>query len=316
MSIKVGALFRLFVSVALIVFVLSRAELAVVGETIVAADAFLILLAFLCFFVSNAFSVARWRIMLAAHGTKPSFGYLYSSFMIGVFFNQILPTTVGGDVARYHYTSGAGRGKAFSAVFMDRVFGVVSLAMFTFAGLVFTRRLGAVPDRILEAVALLLALGVVAITVIFLLPEAEFERIRRLYRFLPAKLATFVDKTFAAFAAYRGRRDVVFAALGLSLLLQCIVVLHYYLIGHALDLGIPLYAYVYIVPVAVIIMMLPISINGIGVRESVFALLLGAHGAGTSATLAFSWIVYGLILVHGLVGGVVFAFARRTRSTP
>ena len=315
MSIKAGSLFRLFVSVALIAFVLSRAELAVVGETIVTADPFFILLAFLSFFVSNACSVARWQIMLAAHGTKPGFGYLYSSFMIGVFFNQILPTTVGGDVARYHYTSGVGRGKAFSAVFMDRVFGVVSLAMFAFAGLVFTRRFSVVPDRIIEPVALLLALGVVAITVIFLLPQAQFERIRRLYRLLPAKLANFVDKTFSAFAAYRGRRDVVFAALGLSLLLQCVVVTHFFLISQALDLEVPFYAYVYIVPVAVIIMMLPISINGIGVRESVFALLLGAHGAGTSETLAFSWISYGLILVHGLVGGIVFAVVRRTRST-
>ena len=307
------SILRFAVSAALIAYVLSRAEIGAVAEMITAADPVLVGVAFLSYFLGYVFSVARWGVLLQAHGSRPRFGYLYSSFMIGMFFNQILPTTVGGDVARYHYTSGVGRGAAFSSVFMDRVFGVVSLMMFAFGGLVFAQRFGEVSQQIFEAVSILLALGLIAIAVVFLLTHEQLEKLKSMYRFLPGGFVNFGDKALGVFDAYRGRRDVVLKALLLSLLLQCVVVLHYYLVGRALGLPVPIYGYVYIVPVAIVIMMLPISINGIGVRESVFAILLGTYGVETSEAVAFSWIVYGLILVQGLIGGVVFASVRRNR---
>ena len=309
-----ASLLRLLVSVGLIAWLVSRAELASVAETIVTANPYLVVVAFLSYFVGYVFSVTRWSALLSAHGVRAGFGYLYSSFMIGMFFNQILPTTVGGDFARYHYTSNLGRGAAFSAVLMDRVFGVVSLMIFAFAGIVFAERFDAIPSGIFGAVAGLLGLGLGAIAVIFLLPAAQLERLRRLYSFLPRKLTDFFDKILDVFSVYRGQRNLLLWALLLSLMLQCVVVGHYYVVGLALGFDVPFYGYAYIVPIAIVIMMLPISINGIGVRESTFALLLATYGVQSSEALAYSWVVYGLILIHGLIGGLVFAAVRRARA--
>ena len=134
--------------------------------------------------------------------------------------------------------------------------------------------------------------------------------LRRAGLILPLAARGHFDRLLSAFAAFRGRHDVVLAALCWSLLLQCVVVAHYYAIGLALGFDVPLYAYAFIVPIATVVMALPISINGIGVREGVFGYLLGFYGVETSASLAFAWVAYALLLATGLLGGIVFAAVR------
>ena len=123
-------------------------------------------LAFASYFVGYAVSVARWRVLLAVQGIRPRFSYLYWSFMIGVFFNQLLPTTIGGDVARYQYTAAGGRGAALSAVLLDRVFGTVSLMVFAMAGLALACSGNeTLPQGLLRPVAALLVVGLLILGV-------------------------------------------------------------------------------------------------------------------------------------------------------
>jgi hypothetical protein len=60
----------------------------------------------------------------------------------------------------------------------------------------------------------------------------------------------------------------------------------------------------------------PVSVNGIGLRESVFALFFGFFGLDLTQALAFSWLIYGQILLQGLVGGVVYATRRESMRQP
>ncbi len=166
-----GYVLRLGVSALLIAWMLGRAELSRVGDVLRAADAMLIALAFASYFVGYAVSVARWRVLLAVQGIRPRFSYLYWSFMIGVFFNQLLPTTIGGDVARYQYTAAGGRGAALSAVLLDRVFGTVSLMVFAMAGLALAlARQRDIAAGLLRPVAALLVVGLLILVFAFLLP--------------------------------------------------------------------------------------------------------------------------------------------------
>lgn len=311
-------LLRLGVSAALITWVVVHADLGQVGAVLRGANLALIGVALASYFVGYVASVMRWRTLLAAHDVRPGFGYLYASFMIGMFFNQLLPTTVGGDLARYQYTAGSGRAAALGAVLLDRVFGGVSLMLFASVGLALAARGSALPEGLPQAVAALLGVGLLALALAFVAPAALLERARRGVAFLPSFARALVDKLGGAFAAFRGRYDVVLAALLWSLALQCVVVAHYYLVGLALGLAVPLQAYAFIVPVALIIMMVPISINGIGVRESVFAYLLGLYGVDLATSLVFAWVIYAMVLAQGLLGGAVFAVvrARRRETAP
>jgi uncharacterized protein (TIRG00374 family) len=236
--------------------------------------------------------------------------------MIGVFFNQLLPTTIGGDVARYQYTAASGRGAALSAVLLDRVFGTVSLMLFAIVGLTLAQGNESLSHTVLRTVAVMMAIGVLVLGFAFLLPGSALGLLRRAVLMIPHRLRGPFDKLLAAFSAFRGRHDVALAALGWSLVLQCIVVGHYYAAGLALRLDVPLEAYVFIVPLATVVMALPISINGIGVREGILGYLLGLYGVDPSASLVFAWVLYVMLLAHGVLGGAVFMMLKARHRGP
>src|SRR5690606_28322746 len=81
----------------------------------------------------------------------------------------------------------------------------------------------------------------------------------------------------------------------------------------ALSLGLPVLFlnYFLIIPAALLVMMAPVSINGIGLREGAFAFFFGLFGVGRAEAVAFAWIAYGLLLIQGLLGGLVYAFRRQ-----
>ena len=302
-----GYVLRLGVSASLIAWMLGRAELSRVGDVLRAADAMLIAVAFASYFVGYMVSVARWRVLLAAQGIRPRFSYLYWSFMIGVFFNQLLPTTIGGDVARYQYTAAGGRGAALSAVLLDRVFGTVSLMLFVDRGAGVGAWKRDVAAGTAETCCGAAGRRGADTWVRFPATGAASSLLRRGVLLLPRGARGPFEKLLGAFAAFRGRHDVAFAALGWSLVLQCVVVGHYYLAGLALGIDVPLGAYVLVVPLATVVMALPISINGIGVREGILGYLLGLYGVDPSTSLVFAWVLYAMLLGQGLLGGVVFA---------
>ncbi len=107
---------------------------------------------------------------------------------------------------------------------------------------------------------------------------------------------------------------MLLSALLLSVVFQAATVIHYYLIAAALNLPISLLAFFVIVPLAIIIMMLPVSINAIGLREGAFVFFFASYGVSTERAVAFAWLVYGTVLLLGIVGGVVYAL--RSESPP
>ena len=82
------------------------------------------------------------------------------------------------------------------------------------------------------------------------------------------------------------------------------------LIAWALGIGIRFYVMFLIVPLALFFMMLPVSINGIGLRESVFVFLFGLFAVSSEQAIAFCWVSFAMILVQGVIGGTVFALRR------
>jgi hypothetical protein len=99
-------------------------------------------------------------------------------------------------------------------------------------------------------------------------------------------------------------------ALVLSMLLQVNVIIHYYLIALALGLSLPFYSFFLIIPLATVIMMVPISVNAIGIRENVFAFFFAPFGILVPQAVAFAWLAYGMVLIQGVLGGIVYGLRR------
>lgn len=246
--------------------------------------------------VSQAVSARRWQLFAFELRFERTVPQLLSYYLIGMYFNLLLPTSVGGDVIRAWYlNAGAGRRlAAFASVFLERFSGLlVLIAVACLAVLLSPRTL---PWWIPCAVWAIGGGAVCGLAATPLLTR---------WRLVPARrreqLRDLLD-------ALHSPRTLARATL-LSIFVQCANVVVVWMIGVGLDAPVPVGYYFVFVPMVSLLTLLPVSVNGMGVREGGVALFL-AHlpgvPEGTAVTLAFLWFASGAAV--SLVGGAVYLF--------
>lgn len=302
---RIGTILRVAVSAALIAWILRRAPLGEVLDAFRSADLRFVLLAVVLSPLGYWSSVSRWRLLIRSQGGDATFWFLVRSFVVGIFFNNLLPSTIGGDAIRAYDTSrsGVGRAAAVAIVVVDRFIGLLALMLFAGVGLLLS---GHLTDRVPALYGWVaggaLAMGLIA--ALLFLPSRRAPD-------LLARLGPRFKKVSDAIFAFQGKGAVLAQAFGWSLFLQTLVVLNGWALAKALHVPIPLPYFFVIVPVAVFVMMIPVSINAIGVRENVWAFFFTAFGVASAKGVAVAWLDYGLVLIHALVGGAIYAWSRR-----
>lgn len=280
-------------------------------------------------------SAWRWQVLLRARGLHFSTGYLSRVFVLGLFFCKLLPTSIGGDVMRIAYTARPGRtAEAFSATFLDRLIGFVSLtflavasALALFAGRGLWREKLVIRETPSGPLALRgdlmfgLLLGALALLVLLTLALLS-DRLHRFFsrtvgriRFL--RIGRLFDSAFAAVKSFRNH----FGALALSFLsglgVQAALSFSWFHAARAISGTVPLVYYLILIPLLNIVVNIP-SIGGLGVREvSYVALFTQPWLAGALApdrALAAALLFLALDLVFALAGGLLFAFMRRPQA--
>ena len=272
----------------------------------------LLVLAFVLNFVGFAISITRWKLLLAAQGIVAGYGYLLRSYMSAIFFNNVLPSTIGGDSVRAYDSWRLGRSKsrAVAVIFTDRFLGMLALMSFAGVAVFLAQRLAAGVPLLRLWLALAAAAMLAVVWVVLVAPARVAGWLARIPLPGAALLARFAEKVATAFSAFRGNPQVLRRGFLLSLLLQTNVVVHYYLIGRALDFPVPFHTFFLIIPLSLAVMAIPISINAIGLRENIFAFFFGAYAVTTAEAVAFAWLAYGIAVIHGLMGGIVYASRR------
>lgn len=302
---------KVAVSIGLLVFLISKADidLASLRASLAKTDPTFVLLALLTPYIGNLITSTRWKGLLAVQGVDIPHGVLFRSCMVAIFFNQIMPGTIGGDVIRIYdsWKGGATKAVAISTIIVDRVLGLFALAIFAVLGLYFVR--GSLPEygsMPLVVVAMAFGLGGF-IAMVFSPLRFMVDVARAIYTRLPGPFSKFFGKVDRSVEPFRGQHSSLVRAVVLSLVLQLNVVLLHYLLGRAIGIELGYFEYFYIVSVALFVMLIPISINGIGVRESIFVYMLGSVGVPQSDALLLSLLTFAVFLVHGIVGGLVLA---------
>jgi uncharacterized protein (TIRG00374 family) len=304
------------ISIALIVWIVSGADLAEVFESAKQVHVGWLLFAASLQLLGPWLTAIRWKWMLNSQGFHPTLMYLYKSCLVAVFFKQFMPSILGGDTIRGYdvWKSGANKGLAVTSVVVDRLIGLVALASFAVVALAFLH------GPLIENAPGIQFWAFAALASTMLVTWAMFAQNETIHEWLawgiaklPRLLGGKINKVYGTLSAYRGHYRTLIKAFLLSIVLQTKVVVFYYAIGRALGLEIGFENWFVIVPVAIFIMLAPISINGVGLRESVFTFLLAeVFTATNSQALAFAWIEYGIFLFFGLAGGLVYAARRST----
>jgi uncharacterized membrane protein YbhN (UPF0104 family) len=202
----------------------------------------------------------------------------------------------------------AQRSAPMTSVVVDRLLGLFVLTLFALVSLPFASQL---TSRTPGLPLLVVGGGGALLVVAWSIFSAAYSgTLLRLLSKLPAALAAPASRVFGAFGAYRGQTAAFVRAFGWSFLLQSNVILFYVVIARAFGFDIPVIDFFLIVPLVLYVMMVPITVNGIGLRENMFALFFVAYGIGNSDAIAFAWLAYFGGLLYGIFGAAVYVLRR------
>jgi len=268
---------------------------------------------FILYFLSISLLCLRWKYLLRAWDISQHFTTLFSWIMTGLFLNNFLPGSLGGDVYRL-YAGGRDTGKVkgvAATIFYERVLSYGSLA--TWGLIVLSTRADLAADwlfwLLLGGVFLLLA-GIIAVSTM-----PAFGRFAEIIveRVAPARKLRLDDwlESFQFKVRHPGRLTGILLA---SLLIQFADVFSFRVVAAAIQLPVKMSDLLLFVPLLYLAILLPLSVNGIGVRESVFVIFASSWGISSADAVAFSLTVFALNLAGSLVGGIIYWFDRPTRA--
>jgi uncharacterized membrane protein YbhN (UPF0104 family) len=259
-----------------------------------------------------AVSAWRWRVLIETQQVTCSLAQLGGSFLVATFFNNFLPSNIGGDVIRIADTAPAmsSRTRAAGVVLIDRGLGLVALILVAAAGSLAAHRNGVdIPGSQYLWIALVAAVGT-ALPVLFA-PHLLFDALKPLRRMLKsAWLDERVERLADLFARLNGQPVAIAQAFLGALGVQLILVMFYVAIAHGLAIPLTITGALLIIPVSLVVQMVPLSINGFGVREAVFTYFFNKLGLSVEAALALSLISTATIAVFSLSGGLLFLLRR------
>ncbi|HET6266258.1 MAG TPA: lysylphosphatidylglycerol synthase transmembrane domain-containing protein [Acidobacteriota bacterium] len=273
-----------------------------------------ILLAGALHIIGLLLSAYRWQILLAAQHIEAPFWDLLKSYLIGGFFNNFLPTRVGGDVYRLidskRYSGSLLRPAA--VIVVERLSGIYGLLLIGVTAVAFYPRFEEVKPLAMALFALTIG-GFLAI-LIFYGSESFGLWLKRMIGKLPAKISAKLLSIFESFWYFSRSKGTVFYAFVLGILLQLNVILYYFFIAQGLRMNISLQEASIVMPILICIQLLPLTPNGVGVREFSYIYLMKPFGVSEAQAVAFSFWDYILTFAYGLIGGILFLFQRKDRK--
>jgi uncharacterized membrane protein YbhN (UPF0104 family) len=259
---------------------------------------------------TSPFAALRWHIVLGAETTSPGPWTLLKIGLVGLFFNQVLPSGVGGDAVRAWrcHRLGISVAAAIRSLVLDRVSGYVVMVVLFAAGLPVLLHI--LPDvRQRYGVVLLLGAALCGLLALFLIDYLPWGLLR--FR-LVAELAGLSREGRRLF----GRPARLGALTGLSVATVGLTIVASMLVAESLGVDLSFCSWVVIVPPVTLIQLVPVSLAGWGVRELGFVVVLAGFGVPAEAALAASVLIGLCMIVVGLPGGLLWLTGRDiTRAT-
>lgn len=303
---------KLLVSAGLLAFFFSRIDLGLFVQIIAAADLKYVAVALIIYLATQMLSALRWMALARPLGFTPPLTELASYYFIGMFFNLFAPGTVGGDISKVYYLARGGAGekdqgwataimRSTISVVADRAIGMLVLVWLGAAGLMLfpDYAVPAVARSVTYALALGLAVGGLLLPLVV--------------RLLPRGGSPLVAKLRMALESYGAGVWAIPLALAYSTVVHLVQAWMHIFMGRALGVEIPYSFCIIIYPLVGTFAALPLSFNGIGLREYGYLFLLPAIGISAEKAIAFGLLLFTIVALDSLLGGVLFLLKRSSR---
>jgi len=297
---------KILFSIGLMAVLLWRIRFDQLANTLRQADSTWLAAAWLLMFASNLLGSYQWCRLLHVVDIHIPYWKVSAYYHIGLFFNNFLPANIGGDIARVVDASRYSRTRAaaLATVVMDRAIGTLALA-----GLALVTTLPAI-DRFHLTIVYLALVGffLASLTLLWALLQPRFLSALEavLTRVGLARLRPHLDELAQNLAGFRGRPALLAEVLAIALVVQVARIGVHTLVARAFGLHIALTYFFLFVPLLAVIVSLPISFNGIGVREGAGIVLFGLVGIDRAAAFSLQFTTYLVAVAVSLLGALVF----------
>lgn len=311
--------FKAVVSVALLAVLFSRVEAARLWS--VARDASIVWLAAALglYLVMILVSAWRWNLLLEAQRVRLPLSDLTSSFLVATFFNNFLPSNIGGDVIRIADTAPAAgsRTRATTIVLIDRGLGLLGLVLVAAIGAsvasrIDTASVGVGPEVLWTG----FGLAAIVATPALLMPNGFMKLLQPLRVLHPVWVDERLTRLRDALARFRNEPGALITCFAGAVVVQAVLVAFYAAVAASMRIPIGLAELAVIVPITFIVQMVPVSMNGFGVREATFGFYFTRLGLPLESALLVSFVGAAVIMFFSLSGGLVYLLRLRRQARP
>jgi glycosyltransferase 2 family protein len=301
---------RILVAVVLTAIVLYTAHPADVIRATASADLAWLVAAVALVLLDRSLMALRWIDLLVAltPGSRPPFSRVLRIFFVSSFVSNFFPS-VAADIYRAYALARCDvrLAESTASVLMDRVLGVLSMVIVGACALPFARDLGIAGGLM---VALFIAFAGCAVAGLIVFSERASATFVRLMNIIPiGAVRRAAESLTEAVRRYSHHHRALARVLIMSIAVQAIRVTQAWCLGVALGLELPVLVYFAAIPVILLIMQVPVTINGLGTTQVAFVTLLGASGADAARATALSLLFLALGVIGSLPGGIIYAFA-------
>jgi glycosyltransferase 2 family protein len=306
---------KLIVSLGLLALLFSRTDVNSIWEHVHHASGAWLLAGLTLYAVSVGVAAWRWGLLCDAQGMAVRTRTLFTSYLVANFFNNFLPSNIGGDVVRIRDTAGPAGSKtlATTVVLFDRAIGLMGVVLTAAIGASVAAGAGStaaalpvVPSWLWAGFLLATVVGAPAV----IAPEGVGRLLQPLTVFHPEWVGDRISKITETLERFRDRPSALFGGFAGAMTVQAVMVLFYAAVAHSFNIPITTWHLAVVVPVSFVVQMLPVSVNGFGVREATFSFYFTRIGLPIGSAIALSLGAQALIMLFSLTGAGCYVMRR------
>lgn len=310
----ISNILRISVSIILLILLFKFVDKKNLIEIIKNADKPLLLIAFLIYFFSYALCLFRWDMLLKAAHIRLPFKRVIISSAGGAFFSLFLPSTIGGDLVRsidlaVHTKK---THEVVATVLLDRLSGYIGLVAVALLAVLCGWRFIQDNTGVLISVAVITV--ILAVVLLILFNRFVYSKINKLlHSSQTGKIRDFIKGLHQEVHIFRNNTDMLVNNLFLSLAIQIISPLTFYIIALAIGIKINMVYFFIFIPIICAITLLPISLGGLGLRDATTVFFFAKAGVSKDLAFAMSLVSFFFMLILGIIGGIIYALTLRHR---
>ena len=311
-------LVKILVSAGLLAILFSRVDFASLWQSARTASPAWLIVSLLLYLAMVVISSWRWKLLLVAARVDVPLGRLFTSFLVATFFNNFLPSNIGGDVIRIADTARPARSKTVATLIIlaDRAIGLLGLLLVAALGASLAAHLpgtGVIGPAILW---LILAAGIAGAAVLIWHPSLLVGLLRPFARVHPEWIGERLDRLDALLADFRATPVSLANCFAGAVVVQFVLVGFYLAIARSMAIPVSYWQMALIAPMSLLVQMLPVSMNGFGVREATFAYYFTQIGLSIEQALLVSFVGAAMTIVFSISGAAAYVIrGRRTVDT-